>query len=81
MELAHPVLDPFDGWWTEDLLAAATKGVDLVREHIYAPLGLDESLRERLAAASLTDEVDEVGQSSLLRGQLRFLELQRGWEV
>ncbi len=81
LELAHAVLDPLDRRRAEDLLAAATKGVDLVGERIDPPFGLDESLRERLAPASLSNEVDEVSEPALLGAQLGFLELQRVGEV
>jgi hypothetical protein len=62
-------------------LGPATQRVDLVAQRVDTPLGLDKRLRQRLATASLADEVDEVGQSSLLGAQLGLLELQRAREV
>jgi hypothetical protein len=58
-------------------LAATTKGVDLIGEGIGAALGLDESVRQRLAPAPRSDGLDEVGEPTLLRGEFALLELQR----
>jgi hypothetical protein len=73
LELGHALLDPLDWRRAGDLLAATTQRFDLVGEGVYAPLRLHQCLRERLAATSVADEVDEVGQPSPLGGQLGFL--------
>ncbi|MBV9167246.1 MAG: hypothetical protein JO342_13965 [Solirubrobacterales bacterium] len=70
LDVVSPVLDPLDGRRAEDLLAAPPERHDLVCELIDPALGLDQSLRERLAAAALADEVDKIGEPALLGGEL-----------
>ncbi|HTP27146.1 MAG TPA: hypothetical protein VMK12_16010 [Anaeromyxobacteraceae bacterium] len=55
---------------------AAAQPVDLCRQGLDPPLGFDQRLRERLAAAAFADEVDEVRHPALLGRQLSFLQLQ-----
>jgi hypothetical protein len=48
---------------------------------VEAGLGLDQGFGERLVAASLADEVDEVGEPALLGCQLGLLQFARVGEV
>jgi hypothetical protein len=75
------VLDPLDRRRLGDLLAAATEPAYLIGQVLNASLSLNQGLAERLAAAAITDEVDEVGEAALLGEQLRLLQLQRVGQV
>ena len=57
------------------------KRVHFFGQLVDAALGLDQGLGERLAAAALADEVDEVGEPALLGGELGLLQLQRVGQV
>ncbi|HTP18680.1 MAG TPA: hypothetical protein VMJ65_03695 [Solirubrobacteraceae bacterium] len=81
LDVRQPLLDPLDGRWPEDLLAAAAERVHFVGQVVDPVLGLDQGLGERLAPATLADEVDDVGQPALLGGELGLLELQRVGQV
>ena len=68
------LLDPLDGRRLEDLLLATSKTCDVLLEGLHASLGLEEGLSKGLASASLANEVDEVCESPVLGGELRFLQ-------
>ena len=74
LNLAEALLDPLRRRGPKDLVAAAGQAVNLVAECLDAPLGFDQGLRERLAAAALADEVEEVREPALLRRELRLLQ-------
>jgi hypothetical protein len=75
LQLAEPVVDPFDRWRPEDLVPAAAQPVDLSGQ------GFDPRLCERLAAASFADEVDEIRHPPLLGRELSLLQLERVRQV
>jgi hypothetical protein len=77
LKLAHALLDPLDRRRAEDLLATPAQSVDFFAQRVDAAFGFGERLRQRLAAATFADEVDEVGKTTLLGGELGLLELQR----
>lgn len=65
--MVHSVFDPLDRRRPEDLLAAAPESIDLFGQGVDSPFGLDERLRECLAASALSDEVDEIAEPAPLR--------------
>jgi hypothetical protein len=63
-QVVESILDPLDRRRLEDLLATLAQPGDIVGQRLDASLGLYQRLCKRLAAASLADEVDEVGEAA-----------------
>ena len=81
LQMADVICDPFDRRGAKHLLAAAAKRGYFLAERLDSTLRHFKRLRERLAAAALADEVDEVREAALLGSELGLLQLQCVREV
>src|SRR3972149_1918648 len=72
LHAGQPLFDPLRRGSLEDLISAPLEAIKFLTQRLNPAFGFFERLRQRPAASSLADEVEEVGEPPLFCAELDF---------
>ena len=74
VQLSQSFLDPFPWGRLENLVATATQALEFLFQGVDSSFRFQERLGESATAASLADEIDEIGEAAFLSIEFGLLE-------